>query len=250
MSDHLRLEFFGAEARLTLSNPSVGNALTLPDIRRAREAIAEAGAQPGVRVLRLYAEGEAFCVGRSSEGGPAPAQATSEDLRARLITPILDLYRALHALDIVSVAQVQGDAHGLGCALVSACDMAVASRSARFSLPEMAKDLPPTLALSALGRKVQPKVAASMVLGMAVLSADEALRAGLVGEVVEADALVARGDAIVAELSARHPLALATVKRYLRAAQAPDFEACGEMAAVMLASAIPAMRITTQGTQD
>ena len=240
----VRIDYHGAEARLTLSHGAAGNALTLPDIRQAREAIAQAGARPEVRVLRICAEGEKFCVGRAPEGGPPSGQPTSEDLRARLIAPILDLYRALHALDIVSVAQVQGDAHGLGCALVSACDIAVASRTARFSLPEMTKDLPPTLALSALGRKVPPKVAASMVLGLATLSADDAVRAGIVGEVVEPAELTGRVDEIVAHIGARHPVALATVKRYLRAAQAPDFDVCAEMAASMLSGAIPAIRAT------
>lgn len=240
----IRIDYHGAEARLTLAHGASGNALTLPDIRQAREAIAQAAAKPGVRVLRLCAEGDTFCVGRAPEGGPPSGQPTSEDLRARLIAPILDLYRALHTLDIVSVAQVQGDAHGLGCALVSACDIAVASRTARFSLPEMTKDLPPTLALSALGRKVHPKVAASMVLGLATLSADDAVRAGIVGEVVEPSELARRVDDIVAQIGARHTLALATVKRYLRAAQAPDFDVNAEMAASMLSGAIPAIRAT------
>ncbi|CAN5521430.1 enoyl-CoA hydratase/isomerase family protein [soil metagenome] len=241
MTETIRLDIVGGEARLTLANGSAGNALTLADIRRAREAIAEAVARPQVRVLRLCAEGESFCVGRLAEAGPT-APATSEELRTRLIMPILDLYRALHALDIVSVAQVQGDAHGLGCALVSACDIAVAASHAKFTLPEMSKDLPPTLALSALGRKVHAKAAASLVLGMATFDAQAAMRAGLVGEVVQADALAGRVDAIVAQLSTRNAIALATVKRYLRATQAPDFDVNAELAASLLAGAMPAIR--------
>lgn len=241
MTDTIRLEYHGAEARIMLAHVATGNALTLPDIKRARAAIAEAAARPEVRVLRLCAEGAVFCVGRAPEAGP-PAPATAEELRTRLVAPILELYRALHALDIVSVAQVQGDAHGMGCALVSACDIAVSASTARFSLPEMAKDLPPTLALSALGRKVSPKAAASMVLGLATFDAQAAMRAGIVGEVVEPGELAARVDAIVAQLSGRNAIALATVKRYLRAAQAPDFDLCAEMAASMLSGAMPAIR--------
>lgn len=245
MTDTIRLEYFGAEARLTLANAVAGNALTLPDIKRARGFIIDAAAKPEVRVLRLRAEGSVFCVGRAPEVGP-PAPATAEELRTRLAAPILDLYRALHALDIVSVAEVQGDAHGLGCALVSACDIAVAAGSAKFSLPEMAKDLPPTLALSALGRKVAPKAAASLVLGLAIFDAQAAMRAGLVGEVVEANALAARTDEIVAQLSTRNAIALATVKRYLRAAQSPDFDLCSEVAASMLSGAMPAIRASAE----
>jgi enoyl-CoA hydratase/carnithine racemase len=245
MTDNIRLEFIGAEARLTLSNGNAGNALSLPDIRSASAAIMQAAAHAEVRVLRLRAEGAAFCLGRAPESGSRSHESTTaEGLRINLILPILNLYRSLHVLDIVSLAEVQGDAYGLGCALVSACDIAVAASSAKFSLPEMAKDLPPTLALSALGRKVSPKAAASLVLGLATFDALSAMRAGIVGEVVEAAALTTRTDEIVAQLSARNSIALATVKRYLRASQSPDFDACAEMAASMLSGAIPAIRAT------
>lgn len=245
MTETVKLEYVEAEARLTLCQPASRNALTVEDIRLATELIGKAGRQPGIRVLRICAQGEVFCAGRAHETPKSPSSPTSEDLRARLIEPILALYRALHGLDIVSVAQVQGDAHGLGCALVSACDIAVAASGARFSLPEMEKDLPPTLAISAFGRKVHPKVTASMVLGLATLDAASAQRAGIVGEVVPADALAGRVDEIVGTLSRRHPLAIATVKRYLRGALAPDYEVCSEMAAALLSGSMPAIRATS-----
>jgi len=241
MTSTIRLEYFGAEARLTLSSPDTGNQLTLPDIESAIAAIGDAARRPEVRVLRLRAEGKSFCLGRAPEAG-APTPLDPETLRNRLVGPILSLYRALHVLDIVSLAEVQGEARGLGCALVSACDMAVASDVATFSLPEMTKDLPPTLALSALGRRVQAKSAVSLVLGLATLDAQGALRAGLVGEVVPASALRTRTDEIVAQLSERHAIAIATVKRYLRSAQSPDFDLCAELAASLLSGALPSIR--------
>jgi enoyl-CoA hydratase/carnithine racemase len=247
MRDAIRLEFLGAEARLTLDRPAQDNALTLPDLQRLRAAIAEAAARPEVRVLRLRAEGRTFCAGRAPQPGAPASQgpqppATAETLRARLVAPILEVYGALHALDIVSVAEVQGDAHGLGCALVSACDIALAANTARFSLPEMAKDLPPTLALSALAHKVHPKAAASLVLGLATLDAQGALGAGLVGEVLAPEALRGRADALVAQLAERHPLAIATVKRYLRAAQSPDQALHAELAASLISGAMSAIQ--------
>ena len=246
MTDAVRLEFLGAEARLTLARPAQDNALTLPDLQRLRAAIAEAGARPEVRVLRLRAEGSTFCAGRAPQPGAPGSQppATAETLRARLVAPILEVYGALHALDIVSVAEVQGDAHGLGCALVSACDIALAASTARFSLPEMAKDLPPTLALSALAHKVHAKAAASLVLGMATLDAQGALGAGLVGEVLAPEALRARADAVVAQLAERHPIAIATVKRSLRAAQSPDQALHAELAASLISGAMSAIQAT------
>jgi len=132
-------------------------------------------------------------------------------------------------------------AHGVTRAIVVAAGNE-ASDVATFSLPEMTKDLPPTLALSALGRRVQAKSAVSLVLGLATLDAQGALRAGLVGEVVPASALRTRTDEIVAQLSERHAIAIATVKRYLRSAQSPDFDLCAELAASLLSGALPSIR--------
>ncbi|VTU34412.1 Hydroxycinnamoyl-CoA hydratase-lyase [Variovorax sp. PBS-H4] len=239
------LETIGGEARLTLCRPELGNALRIEDIVAATRAIEEAGRMPGVKVLRLYAQGASFCVGRAAEAGARPSLAP-ESIRGGLVQPILDLYRAIHLLDIISVAQVQGDAHGLGCALMAACDLAVAASSAMFSLPEMHKDLPPTLALSAVLPNVHPKAAASLVLAARTLDAREALAVGLISEMVEASALQQRVDEIVTHTVARHPVAIKAVKRYLRAAGTPTYHTNAELAASLLSSAMSDIRADIQ----
>ena len=62
--------------------------------------------------------------------------------------PILDLYADVRATPVPVLAVVQGEARGFGCALVGQCDLAIAVESARFSLPELETNLPPTLAIS------------------------------------------------------------------------------------------------------
>ena len=240
MADEVQLEVDASVARVTLNKPEAGNALTMPELKLLRSCIAEAAATPQVHVLVLKARGAQFCAGRAAPPGP-PQAATPEAMRSQMIAPILDLYRVLHQIDIVSVAQVQGDAHGLGCALVAACDLAVASDNARFSLPEMGKDLPPTLAISALGRKVQPKAIASLVLGLASFDALAALRCGLIGEVVASSGLEPRVQEIAAQLAQRNRTAIATVKRYLRATLSPEHESHAELAASLLGSAMATM---------
>ncbi|VTU33131.1 Hydroxycinnamoyl-CoA hydratase-lyase [Variovorax sp. PBL-H6] len=243
MTSGIRFEISSGEARMTLCRPETGNALRLDDIVAASQWIGDlARATPDVKVLRLCAEGETFCVGRAVEPGAAPRGQNPESTRRGLVDPILDLYRALHSADVVSVAQVQGDAHGLGCALVAACDLAVVAATAKFSLPEMHKDLPPTLALSAVLPSVHLKAAASLVLGGATIDGRAAVAVGLAGEVVDAQNLGARVDAIVEHLVARHPVALKTVKRYLRAAGAPDHQTHAELAASLLSGAMSDIR--------
>lgn len=242
MTSGIRFEISAGEARLTLCRPETGNALRLDDIVAASQWIVDlARTAPDVKVLRVCAEGVTFCAGRVVETG-APRGQGPESTRRGLVDPILDLYRALHSADIVSVAQVQGDAHGLGCALIAACDLAVVASTAKFSLPEMQKDLPPTLALSAVLPSMHLKAAASLVLGGATIDGRGAVAAGLAGEVVDAENLGARVDAIVRHLVGRHPVAIKTVKRYLRAAGAPDHQTNAELAASLLSGAMSDIR--------
>lgn len=241
MSEAVKLEIRGGEARLTLCRPNSGNALRMQDIVEARAAITDAGKTAGVRVLRIRAEGDVFCAGRAHEPSMQPDN-LPEALQTVLVQPILELYASLYALDITSIAEVQGDAHGLGCGLVAACDLAVATNAARFSLPEMQKNLPPTLALSALGPKVHPKAVAHLVLGALTLDAAGALAAGLVGEIVIADALATRVDEIVRGLVSYHALAIKTVKRYMRVAVGQGHEANSVLAAALLSGAMVDIR--------
>ncbi len=241
MTSAIRFELAGAEARFILCRPEIGNALQLDDIVAASRWIVGLRDAPGMKVLRICAEGATFCAGRAA-GATAPRPDNPESTRLNLVAPILDLYRALHDADFVSIAQVQGDARGLGCALTTACDLVVAARSASFSLPEMDKDLPPTLALSAVLPSVHLKAAAGLVLGALSVDAQTALAVGLASEVVEDAGLVARVDAIVAHLASRHTVALKTVKRYLRAAGAPHQQNNAELAASLLSGAMTAIR--------
>ena len=135
-----------SEYRITLGQPDLGNTLTLDAMRALAAEIRKAGRDSAVKIIRIRASGPAFCRGRAVSAPPSTPP-TSAQFRRNVADPILDVYRAMHESEVPLLAEVQGDAEGFGCALVTACDMAVASDSARFSLPELQKNLPPTLVL-------------------------------------------------------------------------------------------------------
>lgn len=242
MNDGFEIEHREAVTVITLGGAVPGNALTLPALRELSSEIRSAGARPQTRVLRVRGWGDDFSIGRATEKPGPDAPKTAHEIRTQLVEPILAVYAALRELPFPVVAEVAGRATGLGCALVAACDVAIASRSARFSLPEMAKDLPPTLALSALGRKAGAKAASRLVYGLGELDAQGALIAGLVGEVVDDDALAAHVDAVCDRIASRNPVALLAIKRYLRAMHDGDAEAMAELAASVLSGAVSSIR--------
>lgn len=242
MSDPFIIDAAGPVARITLNRPQEGNVLTLDAVRALSKTIVELGAPADRRAVLLAGAGSDFCLGRDtkgvSSGGGSGERPTALQLRAGLIAPILDLYRALRETPVPVIAIVQGRSFGLGCALVSACDVAIAAGSARFKLPEMEKDLPPTLAMSAMLQRVPPKTIAYLVYSMAEIDASVARMAGIVSHVVPESELAKAGDELGTVLSRRAPAAVRAVKEYLRSAIYMDASGAADLAGISLANVL------------
>src|SRR3954471_3346637 len=171
----------GAVAKITIDRATEGNLLTIDMLRELTAAFRTAAATDA-KVILLRSTGADFCRGRDVRGGaPSP---TAMAMRANVCEPILQLYDAIAEAPQPVICAVQGIAHGFGCAMATACDITIAADNARFKLPEMEKDLPPSLAISALLLKVPRKAIAYMVYAMPEIDAATALANGLVSAVV------------------------------------------------------------------
>jgi cyclohexa-1,5-dienecarbonyl-CoA hydratase len=131
------------------------------------------------------------------------------------------LARRLHALTQATVALVDGPCLGGACELVTLCDVVVASPRASFGLPEIGLACFPPVAAVVLPRLLG-KGASALVLGGEPVSAEEALRLGLVTAV--ADDPEAETDRWVTRLLARSGVALAAARRALREGAHGPFE--------------------------
>ena len=238
MSDAFLTEAAGPIARITLNRPQLGNTLTIDALRAISGAITELGASADRRAIVIAGAGADFCLGRDTSGGPPKEKPSALQMRANLTAPILDVYRALRETPVPVIAAVQGHASGLGCALVSACDVAIAASGARFRLPEMEKDLPPTLAISALLHRVPPKTITYMIYSLAEIDAQTALATGFVSHVVPDAGLAKAVEELCATLSKRSPAAVRTVKEYLRSAMFMDAGGALDFAGISLANVL------------
>jgi enoyl-CoA hydratase len=225
VTEHIRVTRTGAVAAITIDRPVNGNILTM-DMLRALAAMIRAAGTSDAKVITLRSTGLDFCRGRDPKGGPA--NPTTLALRDQVLQPILDVYDAINNVPQPIVCAVQGAALGFGCAMATACDVTIAADNARFKLPEMQHDLPPTLAISALMTKVPRKAVAWMVYAMPEIDAATALANGLVSTVVPLAGLDAAVDAALATMTARSAAALIAVKDYLR--NAPLMEPRGAAA--------------------
>jgi len=197
---------------ITFNRPKVLNALNGKTIAELDDAISNAREDSEVRALILTGAGEkAFVagadIGELSRSTPVDGRETS--LRGQTV------FRKLETLGKPSIAAINGFALGGGCELALACTIRVASRTARIGQPEVKLGLLPGYGgTQRLSRLCGKGVAHELCLTGEMISADEALRIGLVNHVYEPEELLPAAEALAKKMIANAPLAV----RYAMAA--------------------------------
>jgi methylglutaconyl-CoA hydratase len=207
MSDDVRYTVSGQVATITLDRPSTRNALNLAVVDGLAAGLAGAVADPAVRVVVLAAEGPAFCSGADLS---AVAELAGGD--ASVPRRLADLLESMMTAPKPVVGRIQGHVVGGGWGLVAACDVAIASRAARFRLSEVRVGAAPAVVAMPILAKIGRTKAAEWMLTAATISADDVAAAGLVSAAVEPDDLDDSVAAMCAELVAGAPTALAATK--------------------------------------
>ncbi len=191
---------------ITFNRPKVLNALNGKTIAELDDAISNAREDSEVRALILTGAGEkAFVagadIGELSRSTPVDGRETS--LRGQTV------FRKLETLGKPSIAAINGFALGGGCELALACTIRVASRTARIGQPEVKLGLLPGYGgTQRLSRLCGKGVAHELCLTGEMISADEALRIGLVNHVYEPEELLPAAEALAKKMIANAPLAV------------------------------------------
>jgi enoyl-CoA hydratase/carnithine racemase len=194
---------------LTLNRPQAFNALSEGLLDALQAALDRVAADDSARVLVIAASGKAFCAGHDlKEMRAEPSLAYYE----RLFAQCGRMMMSIQTLPLPVIARVHGMATAAGCQLVAMCDLAVASREARFAVSGVNLGLFCSTPSVALSRNVSRKAAFEMLVSGDFIGADEALAQGLVNRVVEAAALDAEVERLVASIVAKPRVALAMGK--------------------------------------
>ena len=219
MAQLVRSERRGAVALLTLNRPDALNALDEALLRALRDGIDAVGRDEAARALVVTGEGRAFAAGADIEAMSRMAPIEAEAF-SRLGH---DVFHALEALEIPTIAAVNGFALGGGCELACACDWIYASTKAVFGQPEVKLGLIPGFGgTSRVTRRVGIAWAKEIVMAGQNLAAQEAQRIGLVNRVFEPEELVEKTLEVGAAIAANGPLAVASAKRVLQQGQDAD----------------------------
>src|SRR5208283_2907649 len=209
----LQLAFDANVATITLNRPDKRNAISyelIEDLIRALEEVNSSSA----RILILTGAGKAFSSGLDLDNlksliGRTPEQ-NLEDSRT-----MVSLFRSLYEFPKITIAAVNGAAIAGGTGLALLCDFTLATPEAKFGYTEVRIGFVPAIVSTFLLRQVGEKIARDLLLTGRIFDADEALRIGLVKEIVPQEKLMERARELAAQLLECSPMSLAYTKKLL-----------------------------------
>lgn len=203
----------GRVGLVQINRPKALNALNAPTIREVVTALETFDADDGVGCMVITGDERAFAAGADIK------QMAAASVVEMLHRPFLDYWDRLRDIRKPIIAAVSGWCLGGGCELAMACDMIVASESAKFGQPEITLGvIPGAGGTQRLTRTVGKTVAMEMVLNNRHLTAEEALRFGLVNRVAPVEGYLAEALRLAGEIAERAPVAVRLAKEAINRA--------------------------------
>jgi methylglutaconyl-CoA hydratase len=172
----------GVVARVKLNRPEKRNALNEELIAGIKAALSQADKDERVRVVVLSGEGTDFCSGADLSALQKISEGSVSD-NAADARSLLELFVLMRQVRVPIVAAVRGKALAGGCGLANACDLVLASSTARFGYPEVKIGFVPAMVLAILRRNLSEKRAFELLTRGEEISADDGKRLGLVNQV-------------------------------------------------------------------
>lgn len=213
-TDAVLVEQRGPVTLITLNRPESRNAVNLDVHLGVGRAIAAADKNPEVRAIILTGKGDVFCAGLD-------LKALARGDRLKPNDPIEFGWGFAgvieHAIGTPLIAAVNGSALGGGTELALACDLVVASDTARFGLPEVKRGV-----IAGAGgairliQQLPHKIAMEMLLTGDPIDAHKALEYGLINKVVPADRLLDEAFVLAERIAINAPLSVQASKRIAR----------------------------------
>lgn len=223
----------GAVLHITLNRPDARNAMSLQMVAELRRVLADAEATAGrpdaVRVVVLRGAGGHFCAGADLKDMAAARMRAMQAIQAvgtGASDPIAEVNAAFGELcvayahtPLAMVAVLEGTVMGGGFGLACVADVAIASETANFRLPETSLGVVPAQIAPFLVERLGYSQAKRLAVTGGRLDAASALRIGLVHAVVDSSNLQAELDSVLGDILACAPGALAATKALMAQAR-------------------------------
>ncbi|WP_438314408.1 enoyl-CoA hydratase/isomerase family protein [Sporosarcina sp. FA9] len=193
---------------LTLNRPETRNALDAQTLNEIDVAFLDAESDSSVRVIIVQGAG-----GKSFAAGADIRQLHEREALAALIPGMQGLYSKIENSSKVTIAAVNGFALGGGCELALACDIRIATKKAKFGLPELNLGIIPGAGgTQRLSRIIGKGRALDMILTGKIIDGEEAERIGLVTYFTDEEGLAEKAEAIASDVMKKGPVAVQLAK--------------------------------------
>jgi enoyl-CoA hydratase/carnithine racemase len=213
----IEVQSSGAHGSITLNRPEKLNPLSLQTLGELAEAARWLNEQSEVRVVLVSGRGRAFSAGAdvgsfaAGEPGSAPPREAADAGRV--------MAEAITSMRAVTIAAIHGHCVGGGVVLAAACDLRLAARSTRFSIPEVDLGIPLAWGgIPRLVREIGPAMTKELVLTCRAFTAEEGRALGLINRVLPEEELEQAAAQLAGELARKSPLTLTATKLAVNAA--------------------------------
>ena len=198
-------------ATVMLNRPEVHNAFDPEMVEALTATLQRLSAHKDVRSVVLVGAGESFCAG-ADIGHMKKSASFSKKQNYEAALQSAHMLHTLYTLAKPTIASVRGAVRGGGCGLVSACDIAVASRTATFRLSEVKLGIVPAMISPYVIAAIGPRMSHRYMLTGEEFDCAEAFRIGLVHDIAEDEHLNSKIGELLAHLYSSGPNAMAAVK--------------------------------------
>jgi methylglutaconyl-CoA hydratase len=200
-------------ATITLNRADKRNAISYELIDDLLAALKQAAGSPA-QIVILTGAGKAFCSGMDLDNLKQLTGRTHEQ-NVQDSESMASLFRTLYDFPKPTIAAVNGPAIAGGTGLATLCDFTLAVPEAKFGYTEVRIGFVPAIVSSFLIANIGEKRACDLLLTGRIFGAEEALRLGLVNEIVAPEQLMSRAQELAAQLLENSPASLQATKKLL-----------------------------------
>ena len=213
---HIGVHIDGGLGTITLRKPPV-NVFNIEMMDEINDTLRDWIEEKDLKVVLFDAEGKCFSAG-------VDVGEHMGDLAPRMIESFHGMFRLMDSLGAVTVASVFGSCLGGGCEVAIFCDLVIADETAKFGQPEIQVGVLPPIAAQVMPRIIGRKAANDLILSGRIISAQEALKMGLINKTVAKGDLSQETESFIRPYLSLSAEVLRITKKTIKAGLMDDFE--------------------------
>ncbi len=214
--NNIKVELDNGLGTITLNRPPV-NILNIAMMDEINGVLKSWQGEKDLKAVLFDAKGKCFSAG-------VDVGEHMGDLAPKMIDAFHGMFRLMDGLGIPTIASVYGSCLGGGCELAVFCDLVISTEDAKYGQPEVQVGVFPPIAAQLMPRIIGRKAAMELIMSGKIISAEEALKMGLINKIVSKEELTAATEDFVKPYLKLSAEVLRKTKKAIMAGLMDDFD--------------------------